>query len=569
VYILFFVLLSQNVRAQKDRYFLDYAVIGEDQGRKSKLFADSTGRERFLKDKIFELQHQGFLLAKQGDKFHTGDSLAVDFLPGEKYHWVGLVPGNLRQDILVKSGFDDRVFAGKPVAYPLLLKMFEKILATAENHGYPFAAVRLDSLKQEGNGLFAAIDYEEGPFISFDTIKITGDSKTDPAFLARLLHMTPGASYSQKKIDQSISRLQNLPYLRLTEEPTLSFQNSEATLYLPIQDRRINTIDGIIGFLPNEMEENKLLVTGQFDLALYNVGGKGRNYAASWQRLSQYSQNLDLMAEEPMVFGSHLDLKGRFHFLKQDTSFLNRDFRVDVGYRINPHVYMSFFSRWQAGGLLGVSQYANAQELPEVADFRFNNYGAHLDWNRLDDVFFPRRGIFGSFEFGLGNKRLLENTGLPEHLYRDMELQTLQYYITAQLEKHFYFRPNLGVMASIAGGEIQSGNLLLNDLYRIGGLRSIRGFNENFFFANRYVYMNLEPRFYFDSYSYFMIFADIGRLENQFRPNQVDWPRAIGSGINLDTGGGMFRFIFALGHSSLQPFAFNYSKIHFGYTGRF
>lgn len=88
----------------------------------------------------------------------------------------------------------------------------------------------------------------------------------------------------------------------LWETLSYLFQNEQATVYLPVNDRKINTLDGIIGLLPNEIEANKWLVTGQFDLQLYNVAGRGRDYVLNWQRLSQYSQNLNVEAKEPLYW---------------------------------------------------------------------------------------------------------------------------------------------------------------------------------------------------------------------------------------------------------------------------
>lgn len=112
-------------------------------------------------------------------------------------------------------------------------------------------------------------------------------------------------------------------------------------------------------------------------------------------------------------------------------------------------------------------------------------------------------------------------------------------------------------------------NLFLNDLFRLGGLNSIRGFNENFFFAKRYVYANFEPRFYFDNYSYFLLFFDVAGMQGNTIREAVDYPISFGAGLSLETGEGAFNFIYALGKSSTQQLGFNFSKIHFGYTGRF
>jgi hemolysin activation/secretion protein len=139
----------------------------------------------------------------------------------------------------------------------------------------------------------------------------------------------------------------------------------------------------------------------------------------------------------------------------------------------------------------------------------------------------------------------------------------------AKFEKHFYLSPRWGIFTRLAGGTVENKNLLLNDLFRIGGLQSIRGFNENFFFADKFLYLNFEPRFYFDTYSYFMIFADMGRLENSVQNFGKDNTFSAGMGFSLETGNGVFNFIYGLGRSNAQDFSLNLSKIHFGYTGRF
>jgi hemolysin activation/secretion protein len=260
-----------------------------------------------------------------------------------------------------------------------------------------------------------------------------------------------------------------------------------------------------------------------------------------------------------------------FHFLllKEDTTFLNRDFRLNFGYRFSSDGYLSFFTRRQAGDLLAVNGLEESTKLPEAGDFRFNNYGLNYRHVWLDDVFFPRRGALAQIELAIGNKNILQNTGLPPELYDGIELKTLQYYLEGRVEKHFYFSPRWGIFSKIAGGMVENENILLNDLFRIGGLQSIRGFNENFFFADNYLYLNVEPRFYFDTYSYFMIFADMGRLNNSVQGIGLDQTFSAGMGFSLETVNGVFNFIYGLGKSNTQDFSLNLSKIHFGYTGRF
>ena len=565
---LFICFASRFALGQAEKH-LRYEIFGDVDKSETLTFLDSIERSNRVKSIFNELYASGFLAATEFKRESREDTLFLAIATGIKFNWVELRSGNVDPVLLLNSGFDQFRFRKKPFQYNQVADLFEKVLIQSENEGFPFAAIKLDSMERTEDGFSGALNLNLGPFISFDTLKISGNSKSKRMYLAKYLQIMPGEPFSQKKVEQAIRQIKNLPYLRWSGEPQVSFQNEEATLYLPINDRKINTLDGIIGFLPNEFEENKLLVTGQFDLSLYNVWGKGRNYKLNWQRLSQYSQNLRVEAVEPMVLGSMIDIGATFSLLKEDTTFLNRDFRLEFGYRFKTDNYIRFFGSRQAGDLLATASLQEVQTLPEFADFRYNNYGVEYELNRLDDVFLPRRGFYGQMEFAIGNKEILRNTGLPEAVYEGVDMKTIQYYVKGESAKHFYFNSNWGLMTKLAGGILVNDNLLGNDLYRLGGLKTIRGFNENFFFANNYAYFTFEPRFYFDTYSYFMIFADAGRLENSVQGLNTDYIFSTGLGFSLETNSGIFNFIYALGRSNGQEFALNLSKIHFGYTGRF
>jgi hypothetical protein len=331
----------------------------------------------------------------------------------------------------------------------------------------------------------------------------------------------------------------------------------------------VNVFDGVIGFLPNENESGKLLITGEVDLQLYHLGGKGRDFSVSWQRLNIQSQALEIRGKESFIFRSPVDLRAGFSLLKQDSSFVNRTFELDFGYRISDEGYINFFTRRQAGDLISTEDFDPDENLPSAIDYRWNQYGLGMDWNRLNSPVSTRRGSRVQGQFSLGNKRILQNTGLPEDLYQGIDDSSPQYQGWFSAEKHLYLKPTWGMWIRGVGGFVQNQNLFLNELYRLGGLKSIRGFNEKFFFAKSYGYLNFEQRLFFDENSFLVLFADLGLIENPFESEKIDRPVAFGTGINLDTDGGLFSFVFALGKSNSQPLSFSYSRIHFGYLARF
>lgn len=549
------------------QYFLRYEVAEADEQQGTDEFTDSLSREFLIQEFLYSLRLQGYPTASVQSETYADDTLSVVITKGERLRWIVLKRGNLREKLALKAGYKEKTFEERPFKFQELEQLFENVLLEAQNSGYPFASIRLDSIVQVGEGMAASIHLSEGPYITFDSLEVVGDSKIQPLYLSRLLNIRPGTAFSQEKVDQSLSVIQKVPYVQLMNTPQLTFQNETAKLLLPLNERRMNTLDGIIGVLPKQNEGAKTLVTGQLDLSLYNISGRGRNYSLQWQRLGQYSQTLTLEAEEPQLLGSMLDLELSFSLVKQDSSFLNRDFKIELGYRMHPDFTFGFFSRRKAGDLLDFSFYLEADVGPDVADFRYNNYGVNFWWNTLDQALMPKRGGLSGLEWGIGNKRILQNTGLSSSAYDRIQMNTIQYYLTFSVERYLVFSPSFNTLIRVRGGNMVNSRLFKNDLFRLGGLRSIRGFNENFFFAKRYVYVNFEPRYYFDNYSYFLVFLDLAGLKDN--QEAKDRPFSFGGGISLDTDGGIFNFIYALGKSNTQLLGFNFSKIHFGYIGRF
>jgi len=123
----------------------------------------------------------------------------------------------------------------------------------------------------------------------------------------------------------------------------------------------------------------------------------------------------------------------------------------------------------------------------------------------------------------------------------------------------------------ISGGDIvNKNNLFYNDLYRLGGLKTIRGFNENFFYASSYVLGNFEYRLFTDPTSYLFLFVDQAWMRNVLSPTiPYDTPTGFGLGASFTTPAGIFNFAYGLGNSRGQPVNVNQSKISFGVVSRF
>ena len=140
---------------------------------------------------------------------------------------------------------------------------------------------------------------------------------------------------------------------------------------------------------------------------------------------------------------------------------------------------------------------------------------------------------------------------------------------------HFLYRefiplfPRHVVLLSAIFDFYSSPVIYQNELYRFGGLNTLRGFNEEELFASTKGQLTLEYRFLLDRNSNVFLFYDQGIYENSATVYYSDYPLGFGGGISFSSKIGIFSITYALGKEFSNPIDFRSSKIHFGYTAYF
>ncbi|MEO1055015.1 MAG: hypothetical protein AAFX87_30555 [Bacteroidota bacterium] len=533
-------------------------------------FVDSTLASQKSLEIIRRLQSEGHLLAELIAVFSSEDSVVLKLQAGPAFEWANLKVETIPRILLLKWGYKENLFNEKPVRFDRLQSFIKKSLDYNETHGYPFSKLRFDSIVVASNAISANLIYEPGPLITFDSLQIIGEVNIKRSFLASYLGIERGSLYNQTKLDQIYEKIDALSYIEVSQPLELTFQNNEASLKLFLKNKKVNTVDGIVGLLPNERIDGRFLLTGQFDLNLQNLFASGKNLNVKWQSLKPLSQLLNLSYYHPNLFRSDLNLKTTFNILKEDTTFVNRNFRINFDYNLSSENSFYAFTEFRSSNLLSTTQFRFNEELPDFSDVRLNNYGIGFQESNLDTPLNPKRGLALQLEAALGTKEILMNAGLPEEVYQGVPLNTTQYTLLFGIDKYSRISDQFVLFNSLNGGIIFNERLFFNDLFRVGGLNSLRGFNDNFFFASRYVISNLELRLYYESASYLFVFYDQSFLQYDLVENSFeDYPLGVGGGISLEGKGGTLTLAYALGRSQDQPLSFNLSKLHIGYVAKF
>ena len=124
----------------------------------------------------------------------------------------------------------------------------------------------------------------------------------------------------------------------------------------------------------------------------------------------------------------------------------------------------------------------------------------------------------------------------------------------------------LGNKSGLMGGD----NIFENELFRIGGLKTLRGFDEESIFASLYSIGTLEFRYLLEQNSYAYVFSDAAYIEAQSTTDtRITQALGFGTGISFETRAGIFSINYALGKLPNNPVDLRGGKIHFGFVNLF
>ncbi len=517
------------------------------------------------------LENRGYLSTAIGWHWRDSIHLVAEIELGPQFLLASLDPGNVDPGLLRRTGYKSRHYTNRPFSPLQLDNLIQHIIRASGNSGYPFASVKLDSVKMTGNQVRARLNFDAGPLITFDSLKLSTTARVKTRFLQAYLRMPVGSPYSESLVEDIPGKISGLPYLELEQLPGVSFQNDQATTHLQLSAVRVNEVEGVIGFLPNAATDGGLILTGQFNLLLHNMFGSGRRLGFQWESFKPESQQLNIGIYQPMLLRSPIDLDLEFSLFKEDSTFLNRHFNLNMEYSYQKRHRIGLTTQLKASRLPSSQYLEGATTFPDLADFNLNQFGGTYRYENLDHIIQPRRGFRMALSAATGMKKIRKNTSISDSLYTDLDLQSTQFTWEAALEGYIPVARRWVVAASWHGAGVYNDRLFFNDLFRLGGLNSIRGFSENTFFADNYAYTRLEPRFFFETNSYLFAFYDQAWwLSYDLENNQFnDTPSGLGAGISLTTKAGIFSFVWAVGKSKVQEIGVGQSKIHFGYISRF
>lgn len=538
---------------------------------------DSTKARQSLVKAWDKLQAQGFILANIDTSYWAKDTLKAYLYIGQQWQWQQLLPDSSTQQAWDALNLKRRLAnrsAGKPINPEKMRQALLQALTYFEDHGYPFAKVQWNTQLATPPYLTATLTANPGAFVTFDSLQIKGNAAVNPSFLRNFLGLKEGLPFSQRLLDRATQQLRSLPYITLNEEVKAAFILNKAYPILSLRQAPSSKLNGVVGVLFDPQRQARPVLTGDLSIALSNPFKGGRGISLQYRRLKIASQLFDVSYRQPAILGTRFDVGGEFAYQLEDSTFANLSWGVEVGYRLPRSgrilIDAKVFDRRVDSRIA-----QNPEAFPNLGSTRYQSYGLGFEWQRLDSPIFPKDGWKVRSIGRIGNKRLrpLLATSSPsyEALYAAVPAQQVQTQWAGLIERFWYLRPPLGLVIRGQGAGLLARWRFQNDLLRVGGLSSLRGFNEQEFFVSNYWITTLEARLHFTAGGYLAIFVDQGYLHRQIQdlPAVTDWPTGVGIELSFRSKAGVFRFAYAAGNSQGQPLDFRTAKIHFGLTSLF
>ncbi len=528
--------------------------------------ADSLEFLSCVSEYIEDLQFQGYLEA-------SIDSIRVDSLSisafatkGNKYQWASIKTDSITDDWLKKARVKISKLTNNPVRPNELQHPIQKVLLFLENNGYPFARVSMDNARIHQNTISSNLKINPGPLIVIDTLYVKGDANISHGFIKSYLKISRNDIYSQKQANKIDERLQRLPYLSVIRQAEVEFIPGKARIYTYITNQKASQFSGLVGFASGQEESQSIKLTGDVNLKLANIFNQGEISALRWQAMGEGTQRLNLSSKWKYIKGTNAGFSTSFALYRLDTTFIN----------INPKFAVDFFFNNRSSLGLGIDYRASStissQQASSLSSYKTALYQLSYSFGQQDPVVFPVRNLFAGITAGIGTRDIDQESnheGSKESTVGEVKIDFSGYHPVFWQNMVIHIALNAAMLEPISSTK-DDFVYIDNELYRIGGANSLRGFNQEAILAKAYGIASIELQYRLQRTLNLFVFFDkaaVATVKNQ--TSKISWPQGAGLGFQLATGGGILNLSYALGSGMGQNFSLRDAKVHVGYVANF
>tara|TARA_B110000967_G_scaffold123742_1_gene126396 strand:+ start:30568 stop:32256 length:1689 start_codon:yes stop_codon:yes gene_type:complete len=547
-YPVFFFLLCLDLCAQKFSLHIapkdSLEMVSEIALKYKNTLDTKEALEQEITRVINKLEHLGYLNL-QLSRIEKEDSLKATLLLSKKVQSLVLYfPEELEAPASVTLSKERRT----KVSFEQFHNLLPVLTEACEKKGFPFAEIKLQNILQKKTTIWADLVIEKGSKRNMDKVVLMGYTEFPKKFLKHHLQISPKTNFTNERLQAASEAMETLRFVKEIKPPEALFVKDSTHIYLYLKERHANRVDALLGFTSDENTQ-KLQFNGYIDLELTNRFQKGETLSLFWSNNGNQQEQFRVKTNFPYLFNSPISQKIKFEIYKQDSSFVNIKGETTFDYHINYRQKIGVTASTENS-----ERNSTKNESANTSSFTSHFYGLQYDYLLLHkEIRDPKWHFFIKLE--QGKRKTNERSTIQQHLKANIS------YLGVLSKKGRLFVKN-----ETAG--LRSETILFNELFRLGGTNSIRGFNELSLFASSYNYSNIEYRWSTQKESYLYGFSDIGFLENNAQQRKSKL-LSFGLGYANETKTGLLNFSYAFGKTNKEAFDLNRGLFHLKWVNFF
>ncbi|MBE9576497.1 hypothetical protein IM755_07200 [Flavobacterium aquaticum] len=421
-------------------------------------------------------------------------------------------------------------------------------IALLEKKGYSLANLQLVNQRRIENNLISDLQVKLNAKRNITDLVIVGYDKFPAGIKKAITKKAKKATFNQDNLKQINDTFEKLQFVNQIKYPEILFTTDSTKIFVYVEKSKPNKFDGFIGF--SNDDQSKLTFNGYLDLQLQNILNTGEKFNLYWKNDGNRQTSFNIGTELPYIFKTPVGIKANLRIFKQDSTFQNTVTDLNLGY------YFSYNTKAYIGYQKTTSvdiQNTNSFSLNDFTNTFLTSSFEHLELN-LDSFIFPEKAkVF--VKFGTGNRTIASQ-------------KTSQFFTQLDMNYNFNLNSKNSIFVRNQTFYLQSDDYVINELFRFGGINSIRGFNENSLQANAFTGIIAEYRYLLASNLYLHSITDFGYFQDK-TSNIEDRLLGLGFGFGLFTKNGLFNLVYANGSTSEQAIKLSNSIVHISFKTNF
>ena len=374
-----------------------------------------------------------------------------------------------------------------------LEKTLNLLSANFEAKGNSFTKIVLENSRIKNDTLISQLKINQSKQRKINKVIVRGYDKFPKSFLKNYFKLNESSIFNNKKLNSISNLTRSLNFVEEIKKPEVLFTKDSTIIYMYLKKRKNNSFDGLINL--STQENGSVNFNGYLDLKLNNILSKGESFNLKWNNYGNERQELAIRTKKPFIFKSKISPEIKFSIYKQDSTFLNSLFNIKLNYAINYKSEFSFFINNEKSEKLTGTNIENNLE-------SFNTFltGVGYQYNDKQNYFLRDSKFYFGIETSFGKRKNLSKTTNQTKIET-----TIKHYLKLSDRSFIYLKNKVGIL--------NSKSYLFNELFRIGGPKTIRGYAIQSIFSKNYTTQNIEFRYLTSQKSYLYTITDFAFFE--------------------------------------------------------